>query len=50
MTTEVSRLDHVTAVEVDLDAGKVTVESTESIPEQAVIDAIQEAGYSAVAS
>ena len=50
VTTEVSRLDHVTAVEVDLDAGKVTVESTESIPEQAVIDAIQEAGYSAVAS
>lgn len=50
VTTEVSRLDYVTEVEVDLDAGKVTVHSTESIPEKAVIDAIQEAGYSAIAS
>ena len=50
VTSEVSRLDHITAVEVDLDTGIVTVESSESIPEQVVLDAIKEAGYSAKAS
>ena len=50
VTKEVSELDHVTSVSVDLPTGKVTVESDAPIPADQVITAIDKAGYSAVES
>ena len=47
VTKEVSELDHVTSVSVDLPTGKVTVESDAPIPADEVITAIDRAGYSA---
>ena len=52
VTDEVSRLDGVSAVEVDLNAGgdsRLTVTSAAPLPVDAVRDAVDEAGY-AVAS
>ena len=49
VTEEVSRLDGVSAVDVDLNAGgdsRVTVTSAAPLPVVAVRDAIDEAGYS----
>ena len=48
VTKEVSELDHVTSVTVDLPTGKVTVESDAPIPADEVITAIDKAGYPAV--
>ena len=48
VTKEVSELDHVTSVSVDLPTGKVTVESDAPIPADEVITAIDKAGYPAV--
>ena len=48
VTKEVSELDHVTSVTVDLPTGKVTVESDAPIPADEVITAIDKAGYAAV--
>ena len=48
VTKEVSELDHVTSVSVDLPTGKVTVESDAPIPADQVITAIDKAGYPAV--
>ena len=48
VTKEVSELDHVTAVSVDLPTGQVTVESDAPIPADEVIAAIDKAGYAAV--
>ena len=48
VTKEVSELDHVTSVTVDLPTGKVTVESDAPIPTDEVIAAIDKAGYPAV--
>ena len=48
VTKEVSELDHVTSVSVDLPTGKVTVESDAPIPADEVIAAIDKAGYPAV--
>jgi copper ion binding protein len=48
VTEEVSRLDGVSAVEVDLNAGgdsRVTVTSTAPLPVDAVREAVDEAGY-----
>lgn len=48
VTEEVSRLDGVSAVDVDLNAGgdsRVTVTSTAALPEEAVREAVDEAGY-----
>src|SRR6476469_6116891 len=48
VTEEVSRLDGVSAVAVDLNAGgdsRVTVTSTAPLPVEAVRDAVDEAGY-----
>ena len=52
VTEEVSRLDGVSAVDVDLNAGgdsRLTVTSAAPLPVDAVRDAVDEAGY-AVAS
>ena len=48
VTEEVSRLDGVSAVDVDLNAGgesRVTVTSTAPLPVDAVRAAVDEAGY-----
>lgn len=50
VTKEVSELDHVTSVTVDLPTGKVTVESDDPIPADEVIAAIDKAGYSSEVS
>lgn len=50
VTSEVSQLTHVTAVEVDLPTGRVTVESDAPIPADEVVAAIDKAGYPAVAT
>ena len=52
VTEEVSRLDGVDAVLIDLNAGgtsTVTVTSTETLPVDAVRDAVDEAGYTLIA-
>ena len=48
VTEEVSKLEGVTAVDVDLATGAVTVQSTEPLDAQAVAEAVDEAGYSVV--
>jgi copper chaperone len=48
VTEEVSKLEGVTAVDVDLATGAVTVQSTQPLDSQAVADAVDEAGYSVV--
>ena len=48
VTEEVSRLDGVSAVEVDLNAGgdsRVTVISAAPVPVEAIREAVDEAGY-----
>ena len=45
VTEEVSRIDGVTEVAVDLASGVVTVTSSQPIDQAAVRDAVTEAGY-----
>jgi copper chaperone len=45
VTAEVGHLEGVTAVEVDLATGLVTVTSNTPLDEKAVRDAVDEAGY-----
>jgi copper chaperone len=45
ITKELSRLDGVTAVSVDLDTALVTVEATAPLDEASIKDAVDEAGY-----
>ena len=45
VTSEVSKIDGVTKVDVDLDSGAVTVESDRPIDPNAFAAAIDEAGY-----
>jgi len=49
ITDEVSRVSGVESVEVDLDAKRVRVGGPD-VDESAVIDAVDEAGYDAVAA
>ncbi|GAA0371294.1 heavy-metal-associated domain-containing protein [Actinoallomurus spadix] len=48
VTEEVSAIEGVTDVKVDLASGVVTVSSTAPVDEQAVRDAVDEAGYELV--
>ncbi|MEO6317773.1 MAG: heavy metal-associated domain-containing protein [Acidimicrobiales bacterium] len=48
VTTELSKLDQVTDVEVSLDAGQATITSDAPLDEDAVRAAIDEAGYELV--
>jgi copper ion binding protein len=50
VTEEVSAIEGVTDVKVDLASGVVTVSSAAPVDEQAVRDAVDEAGYELVAS
>jgi copper chaperone len=45
---EVGELDGVTAVDVDLDSGAVTVTSEQPLDDAAVRAAVEEAGYAVV--
>lgn len=45
VSQEVGALDGVTGVEVDLSSGQVTVTSEAPLEEQAVREAVEEAGY-----
>ena len=45
VTSEVSKIDGVTKVDVDLDSGAVTVESDGPVGAEAFAAAIDEAGY-----
>ena len=45
VTAELEKLDGVTAVDVTLDRGAVTVRSTQPLDEEAVRAAVDEAGY-----
>ena len=45
VTSEVSKIDGVTKVDVDLDSGAVTVESDGPVDAEAFAAAIDEAGY-----
>lgn len=48
VTKEVTALDHVTDVSVDVPTGKITVTSDAPVPAADVIAAIESAGYPAV--
>ena len=48
MTEEVSSIDGVTGVDVDVEAGRVTVTSTQRLEIASVKAAIDEAGYQLV--
>jgi copper ion binding protein len=48
VTEEVSRLDGVQQVDVDVDAGRVTVTSERPLAEDEVREAVTEAGYQLV--
>ncbi len=45
VTAELSKLPGVSAVDVDLATGAVTVDSAQTLSEAAVRDAVDEAGY-----
>ncbi|MGH9157119.1 MAG: heavy-metal-associated domain-containing protein [Acidimicrobiales bacterium] len=42
---ELGELEGVSSVEVDLDSGRVTVESTQPLSDEAIDAAVEEAGY-----
>jgi copper ion binding protein len=46
--TEVSAIDGVTDVDVDLDSGVVRVTAAQPVPTTALRDAVEEAGYTLV--
>jgi copper chaperone len=48
VTEEVSKIPGVTGVQVDVAAGRVTVEADRPVPADAVAAAVHEAGYEVV--
>ncbi len=48
VTKEISKLDGVTDVDIDLDRGQVTVASEQALSDDAVREAVDEAGYEVV--
>lgn len=48
VTAEVSKIAGVTDVAVDIKAGRVTLTSTAPVSDQAVTEAVEEAGYEIV--
>ncbi len=49
VTTEISKIESVTSVDVDLAGGEVTVHSEQPVAESSVREAVDEAGYDVVA-
>jgi copper chaperone CopZ len=50
VTDELSKINGVTSVDVDLDSKKVTIESEADVEWRVIVDAVDEAGFEAVAS
>ena len=50
VTDELSKINGVTNIDVDLDSKKVTIESEAVVEWQVIVDAIDEAGFEAVAN
>ena len=50
VTDELSKINGVTHVDVDLDSKKVTIESESDVEWQVIVDAVDEAGFEAAAS
>ena len=50
VTDELSKINGVTNVDVDLDSKKVTIESEADVEWQVIVGAVDEAGFEAVAS
>ena len=50
VTDELSKINGVTNVDVDLDSKKVTIESDADVEWQIIVGAVDEAGFEAVAS
>ena len=50
VTDELSKINGVTNIDVDLDSKKVTIKSEAVVEWQVIVDAIDEAGFEAVAS
>ena len=50
VTDELSKINGVTHVDVDLDSKKVTIESEADVEWQIIVGAVDEAGFEAVAS
>lgn len=48
VTAEVTKIPGVTGVDVDVTQGRLTVTSTETVPVEAVTEAVEEAGYTVV--
>ncbi|GAA2553999.1 heavy-metal-associated domain-containing protein [Pseudonocardia hydrocarbonoxydans] len=48
VTAEVTKIPGVTGVDVDVAQGRLTVTSTETVPVEAVTEAVEEAGYTVV--
>jgi copper chaperone CopZ len=49
VTDELSKINGVTNVDVDLDSKKVTIKSEADVEWQVIVDAVDEAGFEAVA-
>jgi copper chaperone len=50
VTDELSKINGVTSVDVDLDSKKVIIESEADVEWGVIVDAVDEAGFEAVAS
>ena len=50
VTAEITKIPGVTGVQVDVAAGRVTVESAQPVSADAVSQAVEEAGYEVVAA
>ena len=50
VTDELSKINGVTNIDVDLDSKKVTIASEVNVEWQVIVDAVDEAGFEAVAS
>jgi copper chaperone len=50
VSAEISRIPGVTEVQVDVAAGRVTVEADAAVSDAAVAEAVEEAGYEVVAA
>ena len=50
VTAEITKIPGVTGVQVDVAAGRVTVESAQPLSADAVSEAVEEAGYEVVAA
>jgi copper ion binding protein len=45
VTAEINKITGVIGVRVDVKAGRVTVEADEAVPDGAIAEAVEEAGY-----